>query len=52
MVEDQKAVSDDTDLSEDEMIGYLEQVDAGLVGRIFSVCRHLVERRNRAGFPA
>ena len=28
MVEDQKAVSDDTDLSDDEMIEQLEQVDA------------------------
>jgi len=28
MVEDQKAVSDDTDLSDDEMIEHLEQVDA------------------------
>jgi hypothetical protein len=28
MVEDQKAVSGDTDLSDDEMIGYLVQVDA------------------------
>ena len=26
MVEDQKAVSGDTDLSDDEMIGYLEEV--------------------------
>ena len=28
MVEDQKAVSDDTDLSDDEIIEHLEQVDA------------------------
>ena len=34
MVEDQKAVSADTDLSDDEMIGYLEQVDADVDGMI------------------
>tara|TARA_B110000977_G_scaffold44432_1_gene60334 strand:+ start:569 stop:856 length:288 start_codon:yes stop_codon:yes gene_type:complete len=39
MVEDQKAVSDDTDLSDDEMIEYIEQVDADVddvIGRLMS----------------
>ena len=39
MVEDQKAVSDDTDLSDDEIIEHLEQVDADvgdIIGRLMS----------------
>ena len=42
-VEDQKAVADDTDLSDDEMIEQLEQVDADVGDMI----ERLMSGRNR-----